>query len=257
MRRVERDGLAWYEFDGPDSHFKHALITRMGGVSAAPFASLNLGSTVGDAPAAVAENHRRLFSALNVTPECVVSPHQVHGRNVAQVHLADGGTVIPETDALITNVPGVVLLLRFADCTPVLLYDPVQQAVGLAHGGWRGVAGGIVPATVQAMHTAFGSDVRDLWVGVGPAIGPDHYEVGAEVVAAIAATLPPGTNIARRHHARWLLDLPTAIEAQLTALGVQHSAQSGLCTACHTDEWYSHRREKGHTGRFGVLVSLR
>ena len=257
MRRVERNGLAWYEFefDRPGSNFKHALITRLGGVSASPFASLNLGSTVGDNPAAVRENHHRLFTALGVLPECVVSPHQVHGRNVARVRLVDGGTVIPETDALITNVPGVALLLRFADCAPVLFYDAPHQAVGLAHGGWRGVAAGVVPATVHALQAAFATEVSDLWVGIGPAIGPDHYAVGPEVVAAIAETVPAGTDIARLHQERWWLDLPGAIAAQLTTLGVRHIEQAGLCTACYTDEWYSHRQEKGRTGRFGVLVT--
>jgi len=256
MRRVEQNNLAWYEFDRPGLAFKHALITRLGGVSEGSFASLNLGSTVGDTAAAVQENHRRLFAALKVRPEHVVSPHQVHGCNVAQVHLADGGTVIPETDALITNAPGLALLLRFADCAPVLFYDAVQPAVGLAHGGWRGVAAGVVPATVKAMQATFNTQVENLWVGIGPAIGPDHYEVGAEVISAIAATLPSGTRIAYPSQDRWRLDLPAAIVAQLNSLGVQHVELSGLCTACGTAEWYSHRQEKGRTGRFGVLVTL-
>lgn len=183
MQRIAHRGLVWYRFAGPGPAFEHALVTRLGGVSAPPFAALNLGSTVGDDPAAVAENHHRLWDALALSPEQVVSPHQVHGKRVAQVSTARGGCVIAETDAFITATPGLALLLRFADCTPVLLYDAMQRAAGLIHAGWRGVAAGVVPATVQAMTGAFGTRPATLWAGIGPAIGPEHYEVGREVVA--------------------------------------------------------------------------
>ncbi len=257
MLRVQSDGLTWYTFsDAPPAPFRHALVTRLGGVSVGPLAALNLGSSIGDVPTAVAENHRRLLSALDIPRERVVSPYQVHSRRVACVGPTEGGTVIPDTDALITDAPGLALLLRFADCAPVLLYDPVRGAVGLAHAGWRGAAGGVVAATLTAMREAFGSRPEDLWAGIGPAIGPDHYAVGAEVVAAISATLPMDVSVAALRAGQWYLDLPGAVAAQLTALGVGHVTQSGFCTACHTEEWYSHRKEQGRTGRFGVVVLL-
>lgn len=262
MQRTQHNGLAWYTFDGPGQSFCHALVTRHGGVSASPFAALNLGHTVGDADNAVAENHRRLFDAWGISAGQVVSPHQVHGRRVARVTTGDGGSVIPETDGLITNTPGLTLLLRFADCTPVLFYDSEHQAVGLAHAGWRGVACGVLPATVQAMSDAFGTRPSHLWAGIGPTIGPDHYEVGEEVVSAIRAAIPatgaaqPTTAVAARHDGRWFLDMPAAVAAQLAGLGVTQVEQAGMCTACCTDEWYSYRQEKGLTGRFGVLVRL-
>jgi len=133
----------------------------------------------------------------------------------------------------------------------------VHHAVGLAHAGWRGVASGVAPATVQAMVAAFGARPVDLWAGIGPAIGPQHYEVGAEVVAAIDATLPDGETASIQREGRWYVDLPQALEMQLRAVGVRQVEQSGLCTASRTDEWYSHRAEAGRTGRFGVLVMLR
>ncbi|MBN2002144.1 MAG: peptidoglycan editing factor PgeF [Anaerolineae bacterium] len=253
MQRIQHNGLAWYTFDGPDRCFHHALITRQGGVSQPPFAGLNLGHSVGDAADAVGENHRRLFAALGVSAGQVVSPHQVHGRQVARVTIEDGGKVIPETDGLISNTPELALLLRFADCTPVLFYDPEHRAAGLAHAGWRGVACGVIPATVQAMTDAFGTQPSHLWAGVGPAIGPDHYEVGSDVIEAIQANTPL---ISTRQDDRWFLDMPAVVEAQLRELGIANVEQARMCTACNTAEWYSHRQEKGRTGRFGVLVRL-
>ncbi|MGC9397654.1 MAG: peptidoglycan editing factor PgeF [Anaerolineae bacterium] len=256
MRRQQHEGLAWYTFEGPDDTFQHAVVTRLGGVSKGPFASLNLGSTVGDHPEAVRENHRRLFAAFRLHAAQVVSPHQVHGRKVTRVGRDQGGTIIPATDALITDEPGVALLLRFADCTPVLFYDPDHRAVGLAHAGWRGAAAGIVQATVEAMQKAFGTTPQTLWAGIGPAIDPEHYVVGAEVVEAIQARLPGESTIAWSHNGDLHLDLPGAVLAQLKSAGVEHVEPSQLYTARRTDEWYSHRAEGGRTGRFGVLAYL-
>jgi YfiH family protein len=256
MHRLQQDGLVWYTFAGPGLDFTHACFTRLGGVSEGQWSSLNLGSTVGDDPRTVQENHRRIFDAFGITRAQVVSPYQVHGRNVVRVTARDGGSVIPATDALITDRPGVALLLRFADCTPVLFYDPVQRAVGLAHAGWRGVAAGVAATTVQAMGAAFGTRAADVWAGIGPTIGPLHYSVGVEVVEAIRAALPDGASAAVCRDGRWYVDLAGAVEAQLRAAGVSQIENSGLCTASHVDEWYSHRAENGCTGRFGVLVML-
>lgn len=257
MRCIQKNDLAWYEFTGPGFAFQHAILTRRGGVSAPPFDTLNLGGGIGDDPTAVQENHRRVFAALDITREQVVSPYQVHGKRVARVNTAHGGALIPETDALITDTPGLALMLRFADCTPVLFYDPVHHAAGLAHAGWRGTAAGVAPATIRWMAAEFGSRPADLWAGIGPAIGPAHYAVGPEVVTAIAQSLPAGTQVARRRDGQWYVDLPGAVALQLRASGVERVARSGLCTFSHTEEWYSHRAEHGRTGRFAVVVMLR
>jgi hypothetical protein len=185
-----------------------------------------------------------------------VSPHQVHGAHVATADRRDGGSVIPATDALVTNQPGLALLLRFADCVPVLFYDAVHHVIGLAHAGWRGVAAQVVPAALAHLTATFGTDPSDLWAGIGPSICSDHYAVGDAVVDAVQATLPPGAQVAFRRADQWTLDLPGAIHAQLTALGVRAIDHAGICTACRTDEWYSHRSEGGRTGRFGALIVL-
>ncbi len=251
MQLVQRGGLTWYTFTGPGLDFANAIFTRLGGVSRPPFAALNLGGTVGDEPSAVSENLRRALAPFGLAPEQVVSPHQVHGRRVVQVGPEHAGTIVPEADALITAEVGLGLLLRFADCTPVLFYDPARRAVGLAHAGWRGTALGVAPATVSAMRTAFGSRPEDLWVGIGPAIGPDHYAVGEEVVEAVGAAF------AERREGQWYLDMPGALAAQLLDAGVRRVERSNLCTACRTDLWYSHRAERGKTGRFGAMVALK
>jgi len=256
LQRIEREGLTWYEFNGPGPAFRSAMLTRLGGVSSPPFAALNLSATCGDSREAVAENHHRVFTVLGLVAESVVTSEQVHGNTVACVGRAHGGKAIPATDALMTNEVGVALLLRFADCVPVLAYDLEHHAVGLAHAGWRGVAAGVVPALVSAMAQRFGTRPHSLWTGIGPAIGARHYAVGPEVVTAVARALPAGYSAAELHAGQWYLDLPGAVKAQLQALGVVSVSASGLDTAACVAEWYSHRAEHGQTGRFGVIVAL-
>ncbi len=258
MIREYVDGILLYRFEGlgEAEEVKHAVLTRVGGVSRGAYATLNLGHTVGDDLAAVEENHRRALGALEVEVGQTVSPHQVHGARVGVVGSAHRGTVQPETDALVTAEVGVPLLMRFGDCAPVLFFDPVRRAIGIAHAGWRGVAAGSVPATVEALAGRLGCERADLWAGVGPTIGPCCYEVGPEVVDAVRAACPDGAEVVRRVDGRVHLDLPAAVEAQLDAAGVGRVENSHLCTACRRDEFFSHRAERGHTGRFGILMEL-
>ncbi len=260
-RIPEREsGPVWYHFDDlrPEvaRGFLHAVFTRRGGVSNGPFSSLNLGSSVGDDPEAVSENHRRIYAALGLRASQVVSPYQVHGARVGVVGRGDGGRIIPDTDALITAEVGVALLLRFADCVPILMVDPRHHVVALAHAGWRGLVAGVIPATVDALAKHFGSRPPDLWAGIGPAIGRDHYIVGPDVAAAVQRTLPPRVRVATQQKGQWHLDLAAAAREQLRMSGITDISESNTCTACHTEEWYSHRAEHGRTGRFGVLAIL-
>ncbi|MCS7282045.1 MAG: peptidoglycan editing factor PgeF [Anaerolineae bacterium] len=258
MQRVTDSGIVYYHFESlTAAGVTHAFLTRLGGVSQGPYATLNLGHTVGDDLDAVQENHRRVFALFGLRREQVVSPYQVHSAHVRPVGPEHGGTVQGQTDGLLTAAPGLALLFRFADCAPVVLFDPVQRAVGLIHAGWRGLARGIVRAAVEAFTRYAGSCPGDLWAGIGPAIGPCCYEVGPEVVEAVRRVSPPEAEIVRRQDGRLYLDLPGAVEAQLLALGVGRVERSGLCTACRTDEWFSHRAEGGRTGRFGALVMLK
>jgi len=236
----------------------HAISTRQGGVSPAPWDSLNLSHTRGDDTARVNENHRRLCAALDVPYGALTNAYQVHGAQVGLIGAAQRGQRQMNTDALITATPDAPLILRFADCTPIVVYDPARHALGLAHAGWRGTVAGIAAALVQAMQTAFHSRPADLLAGIGPAIGPCCYEVGDEVVGAVRqrfsnpeALLPPDQR-ARRH-----FDLWAANAQQLQEAGVQQIEIAALCTACHPQWFFSHRAAAGRCGHFGALAMLR
>jgi len=261
MQRTTHRSLVYYQLYNLLAYpeLAHGIFTRRGGQSQPPWASLNTGHTVGDDPDTVEVNHRLICEALGFTTADLVSPHQVHGANVVAVGAQDRGQVIEGTDALISDEPGVLLMLRFADCTPVWMVDPVHRAIGLAHAGWRGTAAGTVRETVQAMTSAFGTQPGDVVAGIGPAIGPCCYEVGKDVAQAISEAFPESASrlLEARGQDRWHLDLWAANHEHLLRAGVTQVEVAGICTACHMDEWYSHRAEQGRTGRIGALLGLR
>jgi YfiH family protein len=256
---LDANGLASYRFENLSGHegLAHAVFGRLGGVSSAPFATLNVGGSVGDTDAAVADNHQRIYAYLGLDSSQVAMAQQVHGNQVAVVGVEDGGRVRAYTDGLVTATPGVGLILRFADCQPIILYDPVRHALGLVHAGWRGVALGIALRAVEAMEEAFGCCPSDLVAGLGPAIGPCCYEVGHSVAAAMGYALPNWTLAMESKGDRWHLDLSAANTQHLSAAGVEKIERSSLCTACHSDEFYSHRASGGKTGRFAVVAYLK
>ena len=237
---------------------RHGVFTRLGGESQPPFASLNVGHTVGDDNRIADANQDRIYAALGVAPEQVVTAHQVHGQRVHRATLADGGQVIPSTDALISDAPGLTLLLRFADCLPILLVDPVHRAVGLAHAGWRGAMQNVAGQTVAAMCEAFGSSPGDLLAGLGPTIQRCCYQVGEEVIAAARAAFPPEAAVlVKQPDQSCHFDQMAASAWQLAQAGVTKIEAAPFCTSCQVAEFYSHRRERGRTGRFAVLLGLR
>jgi YfiH family protein len=255
MIRVTDGGLVYYQFAGlrGEPGLRHACFTRLGGVSRPPYATLNVGASVGDDPEAVATNRERCLAALGFDPSQAVSPYQVHGTVVARVSHEQRGQLLPATDGLVTAERGVGLLLRFADCAPIMLYDRRRSVVGLVHAGWKGTLEGIAAVAARAMQAHFGSRPADLWAGIGPAIGRCCYEVGADLAEhfrrkfgprVLAGSCPPR------------LDLAAASGVALEELGVCEIEQADLCTACHHDEFYSHRREGGRIGRLAVIVGL-
>ncbi len=262
MPFLERDGLRYFQFErlAAQAGLVHAVFTRRGGTSPAPWASLNVGGTVGDDPERVRANRQRAFRAVGREPASMHDVWQVHG---AEVVIAAAprlpNTPYQKADVLLTDRPEVTLFMRFADCTPILLYDPPRRVVGLVHAGWQGTVKGAVRAAVQAMVQHFGSRPSDLLAGIGPAIGPDHYEVGPEVVQQVRQAFgEKSPNVLRLnvHSGRYHFDLWEANRLWLEASGVQQVELAELCTACHVDDWYSHRAEKGRTGRFGALIAL-
>jgi YfiH family protein len=259
--RLERPGgvpayrlVQWAEQPG----LVHAIFTRHGGVSRPPYATLNMGHAVGDDPTAVDANHALVCRALGVDRSRMVRCHLVHGNAVRVVTSADGGQWLGQADGMVTGTPGVFLSMRFADCIPILLHDPRRQAVGLAHAGWRGTLINVAGAAVRAMVDELGCRAGDISAVLGPAIGPCCYEVGAEVVVAVEAAFADSRPLlSRRTGQRACFDLWQANCLQLMAAGVGQVTVLERCTACHADQFFSHRAEGGHTGRFGVVIGYR
>lgn len=233
----------------------HGFSPRRGGVSVAPFDGLNLGLSVGDDPQAVGSNRERVAAAFGFSLARVARLNQVHG---AQVRFAEAGVIGVEGDALVSDDPGWLLAISAADCLPVLMLDSATGAVAAAHAGWRGVAAGVVLATVRALVARTGSDPCRFQVWLGPAIQGGCYQVGPEVVAALLADPTVPAAVARddpQVAGRYRLDVPAAVRAQLLALGVPASAieQSSVCTHCHPG-CFSFRRDGRASGRHWALL---
>lgn len=262
MQRIQQtsNGLVYYQFDQwhAGNHLTHGVFTRLGGVSQAPWGTLNLGGTVGDEPDAVRENHRRMYAALALDAARACTVWQVHSADTVVVR----GPVthrrwLARADGMVTDQPGVPLTMRFADCTPILLYDPVRHVIGIAHAGWRGTVLGAGVSTLEALRAAFGSRPQDVEAGIGPSIGPERYQVGEEVVAAVRETFGHVDGLIRRaDDGSAYLDLWAANRLALERAGVEQIEVAGICTATHTQEFYSHRAEAGRTGRFGAVIAL-
>lgn len=233
-----------------------AVSTRHGGVSPAPFHALNLGASVGDEPANVEENLTRLHQALGLDRSGTVDARQAQGGNVGLVTESERGTRVSEVDALITDRPGVSLMLRFADCVPVLFYDPVHRAIGIAHAGWRGTVAKVAANTVGAMADTFGSEASSLLAFLGPSIGPCCYQVGSEVCGQVEGAFPkPGDLILRRNGSTYL-DLWAANVRLLREAGVDKIEVAAMCTADNSSDFYSWRGEHARTGRFAAMIGL-
>ncbi|MDQ7857531.1 MAG: peptidoglycan editing factor PgeF [Armatimonadota bacterium] len=234
----------------------HAFTTRTGGVSVAPFETLNLGRGVGDDPDAVRTNRARALAALGRSPDDHVEAAQVHGAAAATVDRRHRGATIPAVDILISADPAVVLAMHGADCVPLLLLDPVRGAVAAVHAGWRGAASDAAGAAVRAMARACGTEPAALLAAIGPAIGPCCYEVDGPVFDRFHAWPWRDEVFHATGPGRWQFDLWQAIRRQLLAAGLRDGAVAtvGLCTACHSALFYSHRRDR-RTGRTAGLIA--
>ena len=261
-RTSYKNGVVAYSFESFSSLPLQAHVSaRHGGVSPYPWRSLNFSHSRGDDRARVLENFARFCAALGREPAHPVRTHQVHSATVARVDWNDAGSRKKDCDALITNAVALPLFLVFADCVPLILFDPVHHALGACHAGWRGTVNGIGPAALKAMAAAFGTRTADVQVGIGPSIGPESYEVGDDVIQLATAKLTGGEKyFCKRNgdHSNPCFDLWQANADQLTAAGVLGSniEIAGIDTARNTDEFYSHRAEKGLCGLFGLLTWL-
>jgi hypothetical protein len=228
--------------------YRVAFSTRLGGVSEAEFASLNLGILTEDDPARVVVNRTRLCEAVDADPDGATMAWQRHGGTVTRAQprgIITPGTVYDHCDGLWSDAPGRAMLLLTADCMPIAIArsDGIRPAVEILHAGWRGLLAGIVAAGVRAI------GARKLVAAIGPSIGPCCYEVGDEVAAPFRQAF--GEDVVREGSK---LDLWTAAERALRAAGVEQVDRFDLCTACDGDRFFSHRRDHGRTGRQGVIA---
>ena len=256
MPLAQAGALRVFRFDlFSETPIQHGVLSRKGGVSPAPWGTLNAGATVGDDPARVAENRLRIFQSLNLDPASAHDVWQVHSADVLVVDTPRGEAPVVKADGMVTRSPRVTLFMRFADCVPILLVDPVRGSIGMAHAGWVGTARQTARQLVRTMVESCGSRPQDLRAGLGPSIAAHHYPVVQDVVDRFESALGPAAK-AHFHtvEGRIHLDLWSANRAQLEEEGVRQVEVSGICTACDLELWYSHRGEEGRTGRFAALL---
>lgn len=241
--------------DWPLSDRVGALMSsRAGGVSRAPWQSLNLGLAVGDTNEAVAENRRRFEAAVGVP---AVYLRQVHGAHVIRLRAADAGRNLTEpADAAITTEPGIACTVQAADCLPVLFAAPHGRGVGAAHAGWRGLAGGVLEAAVAGLCEAASCRPHELRAWLGPCIGPRRFEVGTDVVEAFDRAQYFVPRPRADGSMRWLADLPGLARERLRAAGLTQIRGGQWCTVEDPSRFFSFRRD-GLTGRMAAAVWLR
>ncbi|MGI6677542.1 MAG: peptidoglycan editing factor PgeF [Dehalobacterium sp.] len=245
---------------------KHGFSCRLGGVSKGEFSSLNLAFHVGDDPAHVISNRKKIVHLLDSKIESLVASEQVHDHQVFVVEKSVQGrgsdscaTAIPGTDALITNIPGIMLSSYYADCVPLFFLDLEHQVIALAHAGWRGTVLNIGVKTLEKMAETFWTRPEHCLIGIGPAIGSCCFQVDQKVLNTFVSTFDFCQQFTQPlGQGKWAIDLPGINHHLLIKKGVlpEHITQSRLCTSCNTDLFFSYRKEQGRTGRQAALIML-
>jgi len=257
FERISRNGLTFYR-SSAWAGLRHGIFTRQGGVSNGIWSSLNLGASIGDDSQAVRENHARLYAALGVNAQRATSCWLVHSTDVIVVGEPKNGQQLPKADCLLTDLPDTPLVMRYADCVPLIAFDPVKRAIGLAHAGWRGTVQGMAATLIKALRKTYHCQSSDIEVLIGPAISRRNYQVGEEVAQQAHAYFGESAQVIWRDPVTGAahFDLWRANLLDLQRRGVNKAQVVDICTHDNTREFYSHRAEAGRTGRFGVAVSL-
>ncbi len=265
---LERDGVPFLRFPILEEHpVIHGFSTRLGGVSSGDYASMNLSFTRGDRREDVEENYRLFARAVGCKPEELVLTDQVHDTKIRRVGKEDAGEVFCEkrsirgTDGLVTDEPGVMLMTFFADCVPLLFYDPVKRAVGNAHSGWRGTVKRMGQKMTERMKAEFGSEPGDLLVVIGPSICQSCYEVSEEVIKEFQKIIDRRYRddiYYKKPDGHYQLDLWQANKILLMQAGVkeEHICVSEVCTCCHPELLFSHRYTNGKRGNLAAVIGL-
>lgn len=253
------NGIEYFTFESLNhAGVKHGVFTRKGGVSPRPWSSLNLGGTVGDPKGNVITNRRRIFDLFSLPVESIYDAWQVHSTVVVCAEVPRP-LVQPhqKADAILTDKENITLFMRFADCVPILLFDPNKRVIGLVHAGWKGTVNRAAVKAVKKMQEVYGSTPADVLACIGPSIGPDHYQVGHEVITEVKKAFGVrASEFLARDGNSIQFDLWATNAWQLEEAGVKSIELASICTACDLTRWFSHRAEKGKTGRFGVLLTL-
>ena len=240
----------------------HGFSTRLGGVSTGCFSSMNISLTRGDDPEAVKKNRELIAQAIGVEVADFTYTQQTHTTNVKRVYARERGQSFPETDGMITDVPGICLVTSYADCVPLYFVDPVHKAIGLSHSGWRGTVGNIAKATVEAMQKAYHTDPADLIVAIGPSICQDCYEVSEDVIEEFQQAYPGNLHkklFYRKPNGKYQLNLWEACHQNFLTSGIceKNILTPNLCTCCNPDFLYSHRASHGKRGILAAFLGLR
>ena len=242
----------------------HGFSTRLGGVSEGVWASLNLGVTRGDRREAVEENYRRFRAAMGGSDGPLVKTNQVHGAAVRPIRPEDLGRGFhdpePEADGLVTDLPGVTLVIFSADCIPVLLYHPGRRVIAAVHAGWRGTAGQIAAAAAEKMASEYGCSPSGILAAIGPGIGPCCFETHEDVPRAMLDAFGDAARpyIRGLPGGKFRVDLKGLNALALTRAGLDpaHIETDGDCTACHPDKYWSHRLTGPDRGSMAALIEL-
>jgi len=258
--RHTKDDIAYYTIPAFDHAgiVKHCFTTRLGGVSTGDVSGMNLGFKCGDVRESVMENYNIIGDMLGIDVQRFVLSDQVHEDTVRIITSADCGKGISResdiigVDALVCAEPNIPFITFYADCVPLFFLDPVKRVAAMAHSGWRSTVKQIGIKTLEAMANAFGCAPKDILAGIGPSIGHCHFEVGSEVAEHFE------DEFAKSRGGKYDIDLWGVIAEQLKSAGVQdeHITLAGLCTACHTDEFYSYRAEHGKVGRLAAIMQI-
>lgn len=234
----------------------HAFTTRLGGNSAEPLDSFNLGRhwKTDESKVDALNNRDRLCSALGVSYDRLVVPAQVHSSRVAWTH---GPNSFPDVDAVGTSTANTPILLHYADCVPIILVDKTKKAICVIHAGWRGTAGGIAKNAVEKLREELGSNPQDMLAAVGPAIGSCCYPTGNDVAEQLNATVQNTDGLIEYRDGQPHPDLKAVNGRQLLESGVGQVDLSSACTACRPELFYSHRRFNGATGRQGAIAAIK
>ena len=240
----------------------HGFSTKLGGVSKGHCATMNISTTRGDDPEAIAENKRRIAAAIGVEVEDMTFTHQTHTTNVAVVREENRGTRFMETDGMVTNVPGICLVTFYADCVPLYFVDPVKKAIGMSHSGWRGTVGKIGKVTIEKMTEVYGSNPEDLVVAIGPSICQDCYEVSEDVIEQFKANFAEGIwpeLFYQKDNGKYQLNLWKANEHVFLETGVkkENIAVTNVCTHCNPDILFSHRTTGNMRGNLSAFLALK